>query len=149
MPSVWGQSVSCSSVMPVFLRSGQFILREEAIEKRNIRPSMQNSGHRLIWIPECGPSIFWDQFRPRSHHILPIYPWTTINPILLFSKPLLTAMLHTILGRESLGLEREICTPWEREDLELPLFLYSILFIYLLQYYSDHHNHIFYEYVIH
>ena len=57
-------------------------------------------------------------------------------------------MIHTILERESLGLEKEICTLWEREDLELPLFLYSIMFIYLLQYYSDHQNHVFYEYVL-
>ena len=54
---------------------------------------------------------------------------------------MLTAMLHTILGRESLGLEREICTPWEREDLELPLFLYSILF---LLFYLNLHTQPFY-----
>lgn len=39
------------------------------------------------------------------------------------------AFLHTWYAsyysrRESLGLEREIWTPWEREDLELSLFLY-------------------------
>ena len=100
-----------AEVMPVLLKSGQSASREEAVEKRNVCRSMQNSSHRSIWMPECGPSILYDQFGPRSHHILPIYPWTTRNPILLFSKPLLTAMLHTILGRESLGLEREICTP--------------------------------------
>ena len=46
---------------------------------------------------------------------------------LFYSKPLLTAMLQTILEREILRLEREIRTPLEREDLELSLFLYSII----------------------
>ncbi|KAG5415439.1 hypothetical protein IGI04_003006, partial [Brassica rapa subsp. trilocularis] len=94
-----------AEVMSVLLKSGQSASREGAAEKRNICRSMQNSRHRSIWMPECGPSIFYDQFRPRSHHILPIYPLKTKNPILLFSKPLLMAMLLTIMERESLGLE--------------------------------------------
>ena len=63
------------------------------------------------------------------------------------SKPLLTAMLLTILERESLGLEREICTPWEREDLEFPLFLTLFCFYLSIGYYSDHHNYVLCEYV--
>ena len=117
-----------AEVMPVLLKGGQSASREEAVEEMKDCRSIL---HHWCWskvIPENRKSLFRDQFRPRSHHILPIYPWTTWNPILLFSKPLLTAMLHTILERESLGLETEICTPWEREDLELPLFLYFILY---------------------
>ena len=56
-------------------------------------------------------------------------------------------MLHTILERESLGLEREICTPWEREDLEFPLFLTLFCFYLSIGYYSDHHNYVLCEYV--
>ena len=38
-------------------------------------------------------------------------PFDDQKPYFTVSKSLLTAMLHTILERESLGLEREICTP--------------------------------------
>jgi len=73
-----------SEVIPVLLKSGQSASREEAVEKRNICRSMQNSWHRSIWMPERGASIFQDHLKPKSHTKLPKYPWTTRNPIYVF-----------------------------------------------------------------
>lgn len=53
-------------------------------------------------------------------------PITCFWPIFIVSMPLSTAMIHTILEREILGLERR-SENLEREDFKLPLFLYSTL----------------------
>lgn len=86
-----------AEVMHVLLKSGHSASREEAVEKRNVCRSMQNSWYRSIWMPECGLSIFYDQLKPRSNHKLPEYLWTTRNLIYVFSKPLLTAKLYLFI----------------------------------------------------
>ncbi|KAF3536125.1 hypothetical protein F2Q69_00020759 [Brassica cretica] len=66
-----------AEVMPVLLKSGKSASREEAVEKMNGCRSMKHHWCRSTVIPENRSRLFRDQFRPRSHHILPIYPWTT------------------------------------------------------------------------
>ena len=120
-----------AEVMPALLKSGQSTSREEAVEEMKDCRSMKHHWYRSIVIPENSPSLFRDQFRPRSYHILPIYPWTTWNPILLFSKPSLTAMLHTILKRERAWIgERDLYTLREERSWT-PFVSYSILFLFI------------------
>ncbi|WZZ76395.1 hypothetical protein YC2023_087765 [Brassica napus] len=66
-----------SEVMPVLLKSGQSASRKEAVEKMNACRSMVHLWCRSTFIPECGPSIFYDRLKPRSSHKLPRCPWTT------------------------------------------------------------------------
>ena len=82
-------------VMPVLLKSGRSASREEAVEKRKPRRSMQHSARRSMEIPDRGPCIFYDCVKPRSNHKLPECPWTTRNPIYVISTPLLMATLFT------------------------------------------------------
>ena len=60
-------------------------------------------------------------------------PFDDQKPYFTVSKPLLTAMLHTILERENLRLERERSVHLERGKIlnSLCFLLYSV-FIYLL-----------------
>ncbi|KAF2542523.1 hypothetical protein F2Q68_00030318 [Brassica cretica] len=66
-----------ANVMPVLLKSGQSASREEVVEEMKDSRSILHHWCRSTVIPENRTSMFCDQFRPRSHHILPIYPWTT------------------------------------------------------------------------
>ena len=66
-----------AEVMPGLLKSGQSASREEVVEEMKDCRSMKHHWYRSTVIPENRPSLFRDQFRPRNHHILPIYPWTT------------------------------------------------------------------------
>ena len=137
-----------AEVMPVLLRSGQSASREEAVEKRNVCRSLQNSWHRSIWTPERGPSIFQDRLKPRSHTKLPKYPWTTRNPIYVFLSHcwrlrFLDTFLYSIilvleLERKSILLQRLIGTPL------------ILLLLFILLYYSDYDLCFFYHvWVIH
>ncbi|KAF3561478.1 hypothetical protein DY000_02012517 [Brassica cretica] len=86
-----------ADVMPVLLNSGQFASREAAVEEMKDCRSMKQHWCRSTVMPEYGLSIFYDRLKPRSNHKLPEYPWTTSNPIYVFSKSLLTAKLSFIL----------------------------------------------------
>ena len=82
--------------MPDLLKNGTSASREETAEEMKEYRLTTYPWCPSTVIPEDGPSLFHDRLKPRSHHILPECPWTTQNPIYVFSKPLLMARLYSI-----------------------------------------------------
>ena len=116
-----------ADVMPILLKSGQSASREKAVEEIKDCRSTVHPYHRSTVMPEYGPSIFYDLLKPRSNHKLLEYPWTTKNPIYVFSKPLLTATLSFI---HSSRLGEKGGTPSESRSSSWNSFGFFIAFIY-------------------
>ena len=71
-------------VMLVVLKGGQSASQEEAVEEMKDCWSITQHWCRSTVMPKCGPSIFQDVLKPRSHNKLPKCLWTTRNPIYVF-----------------------------------------------------------------